>query len=219
MTRLATPLAIALAASGCKAPPAAQEPPPPPAAATEPALDAQAGTPIDPDGPDAAIAREEEAILLKAGQGEWVTRAVDPARRVATTALHELFPGYRFFRLSWQDRQVDPVRHPVSIAFGLFQITAVAPDGSRSRHSGYGNHESFGELLADARVEIRTEEQARRVWRAYCDLFRKSWTDACERGSATSWRLGVSDIGGRRYWYEVVVDADGRAVSGTLRVR
>jgi hypothetical protein len=175
-------------------------------------LDVTPGAPLQSDDPVAALAREEEALLLQRC-GEWVIRTVSPARRVDSPALREVFPGHAFLYLSWQDRAADPER-PIHIAHLLYAITAIAPDGSRSRHFGYGEHESFGGLLARAGVRIRTEEEARRVYRAYCDLFRKSWTLPCVRESATVWRLGVVLVGGRRYSYEVVVGAGGEVVSG-----
>lgn len=206
--RLAVPLVVVLAACGSEAPP--------PASVTAPlALDAQPGTPIGPDDPDASIAREEEARLREM-QGEGAVRTVPPARRIASAALREVLPGYRFLYLSWQDRAVDPQK-TLHTAFGLYEVVAIAPDGSRSRHSGYGNYESFGELLAGARVRIRTQEEAQRVWSAFRDMFQKSWKGSCEQKSPTTWWLGCSESADHRYWYEVTVDADGRVLSGTLR--
>lgn len=171
--------------------------------------------PLPDDDPDAAVAREEAARLERLAWEE-VVRSVSPARRVSGEALVRLLPGYRFLLLAWEDRPADPERK-VSIAYGLYQIVAIAPDGSRTRHFAYGNHEPFGEMLEQARVRVATEEDARLVWSAYCELFGKPRDRRYERASATSWRLGISDTGDRRYWYEVTVDGSGNVTSGCLR--
>jgi hypothetical protein len=81
----------------------------------------------------------------------------------------------------------------------------------------YGNYEPFGEFLAANRVTIRSPEDAKLVWEAFCDLHQKHWKDQrAIKISDTVWHLGDTTIGNFHYYYQIILDADQTVVSAKL---
>jgi hypothetical protein len=67
-------------------------------------------------------------------------------------------------------------------------------------------------------VRILTKADAKKVWAAFCDLHQKHWRDQeIVRVDKSTWHLGATeDSHHTRYYYEVVLDPDGKVLKGKL---
>jgi hypothetical protein len=55
------------------------------------------------------------------------------------------------------------------------------------------------------------------VWDGFCDLHQKHWKDhGIEMKDQRRWHLGVITLGDFHYYYEVLLDDEGKVVSGKL---
>ena len=92
---------------------------------------------------------------------------------------------------------------PVAIPAMLELTLAIGPYPDQTfRISHYGNFETYGDLLNFTEARIENEEDAKRVWQAFCEIHGKAWMDH-EEVCAWEWRLGfykteceISEVGG-----------------------
>ena len=140
-------------------------------------------------------------------------------REVASADLTALFPGHRFAHVFWDEVQLPKVRRYIpGLAVGEQVTLAVNSTTTRviELHP-YGNYEGFGQLLADGAVSIQTQDDAKKIWTAFCTLHDKEWNDqAIVRVDATTWHLGVVEIEAVRYYYSIKLADDGRVTAGKL---
>ena len=118
------------------------------------------------------------------------TKRQDPARRidyckeVKSPAANRLFPDYRFFVCQWHDTSA---WFTDSLALDKdLELTSI---GLFNRLD-----QDFGEFLAEHKIKITDEKNARLVWDAYREIRRRTGTtDTIEKVSDRLWRLGVKD--------------------------
>lgn len=139
---------------------------------------------------------------------------------ITSPALNRLFPEYRFLSIKWTEKI-----HPdyetggmFGVGYGLHAIFACRKDaGSFVELSGYGNYEEYGKLLAETGTQLNREEDARLIWDGFCDIHTKQWKDmAFEKISDKEWNLGVITINGLRYYYRVILNEEGKVLSGKM---
>jgi hypothetical protein len=206
-TKFAFALLLLLLPSACSTPRPALTPP---AGSTEPApVDAMAAT------------LEEWRARTQCSQeadGDCIAQFTAWSE-IDTAPLRRLFPAYRFFTIKWDQGPVDATKTMTrSYAIGLGTTLAVARDThSVTEFFHYGNHEAFGEFLRRERIRISGDAAARLVWDAWCDIHDKRWRQqGIERINPSVWHLGIVTIDQVRYYYEVVIDADGLVQSADL---
>lgn len=143
-----------------------------------------------------------------------------PWTELHSKALTELFPDHRFLCISWDEKPVWKWvgDQRVSRALQLSITLAYKRDtGAWSEIPGSGNYEPYGRLLAQQKVELKTDAQAKLIWEGFCDLHQKHWRDqGIEQRSDRLWHLGVITIEGIRYYYQVDVDESGKVLSARL---
>lgn len=206
-TRSAFALLLLLFPSACSTPHPAPSPPARPAEA-----------PVD----DMAATLEEWRARIESMQeadGDCIAEFTAWSE-IDTAPVRGLFPDYRFFTITWNQRPVDETKALTrAYAWGLAVTLAVARDThSVTEFSHYGNYVEFGDFLRRERIRIADESDARLVWDAFCDIHHKRWNQqGNDRIHSALWHLGVVTIERSRYYYEVVIDADGLVQSGELR--
>ena len=106
---------------------------------------------------------------------------------IVSTAAKTIFPGYRFFLVAWEEFDADPKRHMLGRASDPHYFLAVAPDGTKTKL-----HEvPDGELLVEARIRIRSQEEVDLVWKALREIRnRRSGRESSAKVSDTEWKLG-----------------------------
>ncbi len=134
-------------------------------------------------------------------------------------SLKTLFPEYRFFAVSWSERPAPgKEREAIGLAFGLETTLVCDATGKAIKEVHHtGNYEAFGELLNAAKVAIRTDDDARLVWKAFCDIHQKHWQkQPAIKINDKTWHLGDVTIDRFHYYYEVILDKDFRVISARL---
>ena len=87
-------------------------------------------------------------------------------------AIRKVFPGHRFYVVNWDECPRDKANPPAGLAVGLYVTLAIDAEGQVTRLVPYGNQGAFGQFLNCAGVVIRSEQEARGVWEAYCEVGR-----------------------------------------------
>lgn len=197
--------------------------------------------------PALASPQEEEAVVTRPlGAGdpdlpivrEWLNQrrssrlstdlkviTVDEPVEITAPALERLFPAWRFHRLAWSEeytKKGEKYKKKNGIVdSNSFEIITLGVKRESRRLIPFfdsGDYESFGELLAEDRIEIRSFAKAQAVWTAFCELHNKQWqSQAHDWPDAGHWRLNVTTIGDHCYYYEVILDDGGIAVAGRLK--
>ncbi|MEO8350704.1 MAG: hypothetical protein ABI680_03175 [Chthoniobacteraceae bacterium] len=147
--------------------------------------------PVEAGHPDKKIVDEELAAILamfnKNDPPDTIVKFYKPLE-IQSGATTTVFPGYRFFLLTWEESDRDPNHHIVGRAAFPHRFLAVAPDGAKERIYDVPR----GELLVEARARIRSQEDAELAWRALCELrVRGPGREKCEKMSETQWKLGL----------------------------
>lgn len=134
--------------------------------------------------------------------------------QVHVDAALRLFPHYRFYVLCWDEEAVDKQNPPVGMGLGLYYTLALGADGEIRRFQGTGNFEEFGKFLSDAKVALKTSEDAKLVWNAFCEIHRRDWAShPSERISEKEWRLGKEVAYGFDRFYRVSTTTNGICAS------
>ena len=134
----------------------------------------------------------EEVVRLSADQGKGSVWWIDAVERVATDATRATFPGWEFHTVTFSQRAIDPVKARGSAFPGGIKITLAVPDDGSDPVRLDGQAEAFPELLTRAPVELRTEEDAVRLWEAFCHVHKHGWLNLRhERVGPHEWRLGI----------------------------
>ena len=133
-------------------------------------------------------------------------------------SLKTLFPGHRFFAASLIERHA-PGKEKEVMGLGGLETTLVCDAKGKLLKEVHhtGNYEAFGELLHSAKVVIRTADDGKLVWGAFCDIHQRHWKDQpAIKIDDRKWHLGDETIERFHYYYEVLLDADFRVKSATL---
>lgn len=123
--------------------------------------------------------------------------------------LKKLFPGLRFFTVSWIERpSPGKEKEAIGLSGGEYTLICTADGKLAKEIYHYGNYDPYGDFLATKKVSIRSPEDAKLIWDGFCDLHQKDWQDEpAVKISDTIWHLGDTTIDGVHYYYEVILDA------------
>ena len=158
--------------------------------------------------------RKIEASYAKDGRirpdfGSWSELPFDTLKR--------LFPGLRFFTNAWLERAVPGKGRVSGLGGGEYTLVCDSKGKLVAEIYHYGNYESFGEILATNKIALRSPEDAKLVWDAFCDVHQKHWKDQpAIRVSDTVWHLGDTTIERFHYYYEVRLNDDQTVRSAKL---
>ena len=152
-------------------------------------------------------------------QGGMVIPTFSPWFELPFDSLTTLLPRHRFFAISWSEKAA-PGKEEEAIGLAMFLSKTIVCDAEgkilKALHHT-GNYEAFGELLHAANVSIRTANDAKLVWNAFCDSHQRHWhKNPATRVDEKTWHLGNTTIGKFHYYYEVVLDDDSRVLSAKL---
>ena len=129
-------------------------------------------------------------------------RSIDYCKELKGPAARRLFPDYRFFVCQWHEGSAYFID-----ALALNKDRHLTSIGPLNRHD-----QDFGEFLAEHKIKITDEKNARLVWDAYREIRRRhGTTDTIEKVSDRLWRLGVKDgrhKGLGKAYYEVRLNDD-----------
>jgi hypothetical protein len=134
-------------------------------------------------------------------------------------SLKTLFPDHRFFATSWSEMHAPGKEKEVmGLAAGLETTLVCDAKGKLVKEVHHtGNYEAFGELLNSEKVVIRTADDAKLVWEAFCDIHQRHWKDQpAIKIDDRKWHLGDKTIDRFHYYYEVLLDADLRVTGARL---
>lgn len=142
-----------------------------------------------------------------------------PWYELASPTLKQLFPGFRFFVVSYSEIAVPGKEKFHGLAQGLSFTVVCQTDGRFvKRFTHWGNYEQFGDVLAAQKVAITSAEDATLVWHAFCDLHQLHSKDLpAIKISDTVWHLGDNTIDGVHYYHEVTLDSAQTVTSSELR--
>ncbi len=151
--------------------------------------------PVERSDPHWDIVQAEMARITSTDPASPVGNRLEAAGRIEGGTIRTLFPGWEFYAFVYSNymrKGFDDKK--ASLAMRLGYTLAVAPNsGETIRLYHYGDYEAYGALLARNKVTISNAEEARLVWRAFCEVHRKGWQNyGIERVSDSEWRLGIT---------------------------
>lgn len=174
-------------------------------------------SPVAFDDPDKPIVDAEVSSLVSGYEESHhaLADATEPAR-LQTDALTRLFPGYGFYMIGWSEAPPPSGgRRRGGYFSGLFYCLAIVPNGEKTRLENGGDQGRYAKFLWDNGVSIKSEEDARQVWLALCDIFQISQhSPKVIHISPTEWHLGVyTNAYGQHGYYCVMLNAGKKVVS------
>ena len=142
-----------------------------------------------------------------------------PLFEIQSETLAAMFPKWTFHIVPYREERHPDTKELVSIAGGLYFVIATNERGERVEFFGYNNHDDFGAFLASNKIRLRNNDDAKKIWTAYCHTIRHdSPTIESKKADATTWKLGWRMVmDNREYYYEVQTLEDGTIKSGSLR--
>ncbi|MGJ8724407.1 MAG: hypothetical protein ACSHYB_19635 [Roseibacillus sp.] len=167
----------------------------------------------------APVADWKEQVRTNYGKQGYIVPEFSDAYELPFDSLKKLFPETRFIALSWAERPA-PGKEDVMFgrALGL-GVTLVFDSENKilKSLSHHGNYTAFGELMKISRVPLRNEGHGDLIWEAFCDIHQNQWKGRkALKIDERTWRLGMNEIEGTRYFYEVDLDESGLVVSSRL---
>jgi hypothetical protein len=162
-------------------------------------------------------------ILARYEKSDYTVAEFSPWREIKADVLEKLFPDYRFFIIQWSE-SLHPDKttegHIIAQGYGLSVNLVLKKDGQDATElNSFGNYEEFGQLLAKADVRLLSYDDARLIWDGFCEANMKPWKDqGIEQINDTTWDLGVISINRIRYYYRLLLDRDGKVLSGNLQL-
>lgn len=162
-------------------------------------------------------------ILARYEKSDYTVSQFAQWKEIKSEILEKLFPDHRFFSIQWSE-SLHPDQtseaHVIAQGYGLSVNLALKKDGKDATElNSFGNYEEFGQLLAKANVRLLNYDDARLIWDGFCEANMKPWKDqGIEQINDTTWDLGVISINGVRYYYRLLLDRDGKVLSGNLQV-
>ena len=134
-------------------------------------------------------------------------------------SLTTLLSKHRFFTISGSEKTAPGKEEVIGLAMNLSRTVVCDPEGKIIKTlSHWGNYEEFGELLHASNVSIRSHDDAKLVWNAFCDSHQRHWhKHQATRIDEKTWHLGDHTIDKFHYYYEVLIDRNSRVLSAKLR--
>jgi hypothetical protein len=173
----------------------------------------------DSDPAVPALKEWQKSIEAKYRQGGVIVPSFSSWFVLSFDSLKSLFPQHRFFAVSWSERPAPgKEKEAIGLAFGLETTLVCDAAGKIIKEVHHtGNYEAFGELLNAAKVAIRTNDDAKLVWNAFCDIHQKHWQkQPAIKIDDKTWHLGAVTNDRFHYYYEVLLDNEDRVVSAKL---
>lgn len=176
-----------------------------------------------PGNPDKPLIDAEVAELIgRYEKSDYARANVTEPVQLQTGVLHHLFPRHRFYLIGWGEKAVEG-KKAVGLAMGLYYAFIVGPNNQITRLSGFGNFEEYGQFLSKNGIRLRSAEDARELWLAFCDIHQHEWHSRdLKRISAAEWHLGLYETDEpmwerqHHYWYRVILDADQKVISAKM---
>ncbi|MCF6313479.1 MAG: hypothetical protein L3J39_13625 [Verrucomicrobiales bacterium] len=173
----------------------------------------------DSDSATPALEEWQQNVEAKYKQDGLIVPTFSTWFVITADSLNTLFPRHRFFAISWSEMPT-PGKEKEAIGLAIdLEITLVCDaEGKIAKEVHHtGNYEAFGELLNAANVVIRSTDDAKLVWNAFCGIHQKHWQKQPPiKIDGKTWHLGDVTIGRFHYYYEVLLDADFRVASAKL---
>ena len=164
------------------------------------------------------IEDEIERLLNMYEDNDSVEPIIHPVREIQGSYAEYLFHDFRFYVILYDEAVKEDAPYIPGLAVNLYYTLAIGQEGVIYRFPGYGNYESFGLFLSEQRLFIRSEEDANKIWCAFCEIHLKSWAgQSIEKISDTVWHLGLYSDEHYNYYYEVILDSEGLIQTGVLQ--
>jgi hypothetical protein len=174
---------------------------------------------VDTDLAAPALNEWQQSVEGKYRQGGVVVPTFSSWFVLSFDSLKTLFPQHRFFAVSWSEKPAPgKEKEAIGLAFGLEATLVCDATGKTIKEFHHsGNYEALGEFLNAAKVAIRTNDDAKLVWNAFCDIHQKHWQkQPAIKVDDKTWHLGDVTINRFHYYYKVLLDDESRVVSAKL---
>lgn len=116
----------------------------------------------------------------------------DSIYEINSDTLQELFSQYTFLYIPYQFAVPKDKLHLYSVPAGMYTVLVLNKNGKEHYIlEGYGNYEGFGFFLQANGVKVEKYEDAVKLWKAFCEMFQKPWSEDCEfiQETENSWKL------------------------------
>jgi hypothetical protein len=111
---------------------------------------------------------------------------------------NSLFSGWKFYGFDFSNYAKNPSdKKKYSLAFGLRSTLAVFSDSNsiKTFELYNGNTDTYGKFLKLNKIVVRDANDAKLVWGAFCEIYRKSGKDyKYEKISDNEWKLGINSF-------------------------
>lgn len=175
-------------------------------------------TDSDPAAP--TLKKWQQSIEADSRKHGDIVATFTPWYALPFASLRTLFPQHRFYAVSWsQHPPPGTEKNALGLALGIETTLVCDATGNLVKEVQHtGNYEAFGELLHASHVTLRTADDAKLVWNAFCDIHQKHWQELpAIKVDDKTWHLGDETRDGVHYCYEVLLDSDSRVASAKLR--
>lgn len=178
---------------------------------------------LSPDNPDKHLVDADVASLtagyIKSGFAKAVV--AEPVQ-LQTGVLGRLFPNHRFYLIGWDEQPVKG-KKVIGLGLGLYYNFIIGTSNEITKLSGSGNFDEYGQFLSKNNIKIKSSEDARSVWLAFCDIHQQPWHSRdLKQVSTTEWHLGLyqTDVPFRKeqfyFWYQIILGSDQKVTSAKL---
>ena len=153
----------------------------------------------------------------------------DNIHEVKSDTLQELFSPYTFLYVPYEFSVPKERLKDYSIPKGMYTVLVLNKNGKEQYVlEGSGNYEGFGFFLQANTVKVESFEDASKIWKAFCAIFRKPWSPDClfPQETENSWKLCPTTTGFRpvsayeavkeEYYYLLELNEAKTVVSGKL---
>jgi hypothetical protein len=134
-----------------------------------------------------------ESLKIQKAYGTKITPEFYFPLEVKSDVVTRLFPNHRFFILSWNEQPSPENKEKIlGLAGNLYVIIIVAPDGSiELLNDATTAYSEFFTFVIKQKLSIRSQEDARDIWMAFCDIHQHFWHSRdLQQITATQWHLG-----------------------------
>lgn len=173
----------------------------------------------DTDSAAPELKKWQQRVEAEYRQGGMIVPRFSSAFELPFESLKILFPQHRFFAISWLETPA-PGKEKIALGLSSPEVTLVCDTAGKivKEVNHTGNYEAFGELLNATKVVLRTNEDAKLVWNAFCDIHQHHWREQpAIKIDDRTWHLGDVTIDRFHYYYEVLLDAELRVKTAKLQ--
>lgn len=172
------------------------------------------GKPLEESDPAAAAVKAWQENVDKEHRKQSITAKFRGQWLLESEDLKAWFPDYRFIITEWSQAPLPGEMWKVGegLAARLGVTLVCNAKGELVKEMlHWGNLEIFGEMLRDAKVSLRSPEDAGRIWKAFCDVHQMDDRRECpaEKIDDQTWRLGNLKTKITHFFYLVKLDEKG----------